>query len=198
MEENGIKACTDPDLLNPPPEAEKHGPIYRVFDGITTFLAVVSGILLFVVTMMITIAVVLRYFFGQSVAWSTEFAEYFIYLAVVMATPWVLKLDKHVRVDAVINLLGPKTRWVLDIINNFLGILMSLALLYFSYMATYENYVKGTMNIRVTPIPKWIPLVFMPIMAALLIFQFSYKFYCAVKTKGNCPKEQVDLSPDSI
>lgn len=151
--------------------------VTKTFDYLTDAMAVISGILLFTLTAMTCIAVIIRYFFQLSAAWTTEFAEYFIYLAVVLATPWVLKHDKHVTVDVFINLANPKIQRRIAIFNCIVGIIISALLFYYGTMAAHENYVKGTMIIRVTPIPKYVPLVFIPIMAFFLVYQFAHKLW---------------------
>ena len=48
-------------------------------DFATNLTAVLSGILLTAMVLMVTVAVLLRYYFSLSVGWSTELAEYFMY-----------------------------------------------------------------------------------------------------------------------
>ncbi len=186
--------------------SKKKNVIYVIFDKITTFNAVISGVLLFTIALMISLAVILRYGFGMSVGWSTEIAEYFIYISVVLAAPWVLKIDRHVRVDVIVNMLGPRANWVLAIFNSILGIMMSAVLLYYSIISTYENYVKGTMSIRIMPIPKWVPLMFMPIMALLFVFWFIVILIGHIQNRDkiinqeelSCPLDPTDIPIDSI
>ncbi len=147
----------------------------RVVDFFTALTAVLAGILLTGMVLMITVAVLLRYYFGLSVGWSTELAEYFIYLAVVLAAPWVLKNDAHVVVDIFIATRTPETRRKIGIFVNLLGAVISIAFFYYSLLATWENFVKGTETIRIMPIPRYLPLMFLPIMSILFCFQFLRK-----------------------
>ncbi len=144
-------------------------------DFATDLTAVISGILLAVLVVMITAAVFLRYYFGVSVGWSTELAEYFIYVAVMLGAPWVLKKDAHVIVDVVVSAMRPTTQRRLAIFINLLGAAIGITFFYYSLQATWENFVKGTETIRIMPIPRYLPLLFMPIMALLVTFQFLRK-----------------------
>ena len=149
--------------------------VMAVVDFITRLTAVLSGILLTGMVFMITVAVLLRYYFGLSVGWSTELAEYFIYLAVVLAAPWVLKHDGHVVVDIFTMNLAPETRRKVGIFVNLLGAAIGVAFAYYSLLATWENFVKGTETIRIMPIPRYLPLMFLPLMSVLFFFQFLRK-----------------------
>lgn len=144
-------------------------------DFATGLTAVLSGILLSAMVLMITVAVLLRYYFSLSVGWSTELAEYFIYMAVVLAAPWVLKKDAHVVVDIFIINLSPENKRRIAVFINLLGAVIGIAFFYYSFLATWENFVKGTETIRIMPIPRYIPLLFLPIMSLLFCFQFLRK-----------------------
>jgi C4-dicarboxylate transporter DctQ subunit len=148
-----------------------------VVDLITNVAAVMGGIVIVTMALMITVAVLIRYYFHLSVAWSTELAEYFIYLNVVLASPWVLRKDAHVVVDVFVNILKPETRRRVAVFINLLGAVTVLVLFYYSALATYENYLKGTQTIRIMPVPKYLPLLFIPIMSILLAFQFLRKVW---------------------
>jgi TRAP-type C4-dicarboxylate transport system permease small subunit len=152
----------------------------RVMAGInriTDAMAFVSGVLLFALGPMITIAVILRYYFKVSVAWSTEIEEYMLYLAVLLAAPWIMRKDAHVRVDILLNKVKDGTKRILQLIGNTVGLLISTGLFYFGLLATYENFIRGTKIIKVMPIPKYLPLLFVPIMGFVLFFIFLFNIW---------------------
>lgn len=149
--------------------------LMAVVDFATDLTAVISGVLLMVLVLMITVAVFLRYYFHLSVGWSTELAEYFIYAAVMLGAPWVLRKDAHVIVDVVVATMSRKTQRRLAVFINLLGAAIGIAFFCYSLQATWENFVKGTETIRIMPIPRYLPLLLMPIMALLVTFQFLRK-----------------------
>lgn len=167
--------------------------VMAVADFLTQLAAVISGILLTSMVCMITIAVLLRYYFNLSVGWSTELAEYFIYTAVVLAAPWVLKRDAHVVVDIFIINLTPEARRKVAIFINVLGAAIGLAFFYYSLLATWENYVKGTETIRIMPIPRYLPLMFLPIMSLLFFFQFLKKVWAGIFPKAGSKGEKTEI-----
>ncbi len=162
-----------------------------IIDYLTNITAVFGGILIVSLILIITVAVLLRYYFNFSVGWSTELAEYFIYASVVLAVPWVLKRDEHVIVDIVVSHLNPKNRRRVAIIINLIGVAIGIALFYYSFLATWENFVKGTKTIRIMPIPRYIPLLFMPVMSFLVSFQFFRKFWHALNYLSDSSEKQI-------
>ena len=146
-----------------------------VVDRTTDVAAFISGALIMILVLMITTAVLLRYYFDLSVAWSTELAEYFVYLLVILPTPWVLRKDAHVSVDVFLNFLSHRARRRIAVFINFLGAVIGFAFFYYSGLATYENYVKETLTLRIMPIPRYLLLLPMPIVSVLFSLQFLRK-----------------------
>lgn len=156
---------------------QKGSLLRRVIEYITDAMAVISAVLLSIMALMICVAVILRYFFNFSVGWATEIEEYILYLAVILAAPWVLKHDKHVAVDVVINYLSPKAKRRVAVLTNSIGVLIGLVLLYYSSLTAYENYVNQVLLTKILPVPKYLPLMFIPLMSFFVSFQFWFKVW---------------------
>lgn len=156
----------------------KKGSSFRkVIECISDGMAVVSGVLLSLLVLTISLSVILRYYFHFSVGWVTEIEEYVLFLAVMLGTPWVLKHDKHVTVDAVVNSLAPEKRRKLAVFSNFLGALIGIVLLYYSGLTTYQNFVTGALLVKIMPIPKYMPLMFIPLSCIFFSLHFLFKVW---------------------
>lgn len=163
----------------------KKGSTFRkAVECVTDGMAVVSGVLLSLLVITISASVLLRYYFHFSVGWVTEVEEYVLFLAVMLGTPWVLKHDKHVSVDVVVNSLSPGNRRKLSIFTNFLGALVGIILFYYSGLATYENFVSGALLVKIMPVPKYMPLMFIPLSCIFFSLQFLFKAW-----DGLCPED---------
>lgn len=157
----------------------------RIVDYITDGMAVVSGVLLCTLVLTISLSVLLRYYFHFSVGWVTEVEEYFLFLAVMLGTPWVLKHDKHVTVDALLNSLSPEKRRKLSIVTNILGALIGILLLYYSALTAYENFVTGALLVKIMPVPKYLPLMFIPLSCVFFSLQFLFKAWDGLRPEAN-------------
>ena len=155
--------------------AKKKSLFRRSVEKIEDIMAAIAGVLLSIMTVSICISVVMRYFLHLSVGWATQMQEYILYIAVLLGAPWVLRLDGHVNIDFVLNMVSPKNRQRLEVFVNFLGALISAVLFYYGAYTTNKNYVEHNVIVNVVPVDKWIPLIFIPIMALILVFEFSFK-----------------------
>ena len=154
---------------------------YAFIDWLTNVMAVISGIFVAAITLLVTVSVVMRYGLRMSVAWSTELVEYFIYGAVMLGIPWVLRNDGHVAVDVVVNALSPGARRWAVFASHVLGAVATAMLFYYAFDATVENFVRGTRAVKVMPVPRWIPFSIIPVVCVPVFFQFVRKIMRAVK-----------------
>lgn len=135
-------------------------------------LAIIAGVLTFVMVLVICYSVIGRAFFKQDVAWVLELCEYLIYIDVMLAVPWVLKIDKHVRVDIVHYLISPKAQKVLNILLEILGFVMCGWFFYYSVNVLIDAIQSGHCLVRVIPIKKWLVVQFLPLMSGLCAIIF--------------------------
>lgn len=134
-------------------------------------MAVIAGALTFIMALAVCYGVIGRAF-KMDVAWVLELCEYLIYIDVMLATPWVLKIDKHVRVDIIPMLLPAKVQKVLNVIIEILGIVMCGWFFYYSLTSTLQAYQSGILLVRVIPMKKWIVMAFLPLMSAVCTLIF--------------------------
>lgn len=138
-------------------------------------MAILAGFLTLTMTLVICYSVVVRYFFNISVEWAIEYSEYLIYINVMLATPWVLKIDKHVRVDILSQILPLKAQRGLNIFISILGIVMCSIFFYFSLNETTKAFESGINLVRVIPVKKWIVMSIMPVMSSFSVILFLRK-----------------------
>src|SRR3954453_6159471 len=59
--------------------------------------------------------VILRYVFGESTIWQTDFTTYSLIAATFVGSPYVLMTRGHVNVDILPHYMGPQTRYGLAV-----------------------------------------------------------------------------------
>ncbi|MEP2532688.1 TRAP transporter small permease [Shimia sp.] len=76
--------------------------------------------------------VFMRYFFAHSTNWGEMTARYaFVYFAYIAAAE-AFRYDEHIRIDLLPNRLGQTGRRVLETYSDFLCVLISIAVIYYS------------------------------------------------------------------
>ena len=139
--------------------------------------------------------VILRYVFGQSTIWQTDFTTYCLIAATFVGSPYVLMTRGHVNVDILPHYLGPKGRRWLAFTSSFVTIAFAatLAVLTFNFWmeAWDQKWVSDTMwRARL-----WIPYASMPIGLGLLTLQYAVDIACLAT--GRAPPFDIPVEAEA-
>jgi len=120
-----------------------------------------------VLVLVIFFQVLARYFLNQSLAWSEELARYVFVWSVWLAVPYTVTRGRHIRLEILPDLVGPKAKFVLDMVF-FLGSAAFFGFIGYHSIAVVQGISK--MN-QVTPameIPKDLCYLCLPVGGALM------------------------------
>ncbi len=157
----------------------------RVIDRIITGLAVIAGLLLLWVTLSITYTIFARFLGYSGLVSGVQFTEYSLLWMTFLAAAWVLKREKHVSVDLITGLLGPRTRLYFDLFHSVMGVVVCGVLFWYGALVTWGQYKRGIIDIQVVDVPKYLILVIIPIGFLLLALQFSTQFVMGLRKIRN-------------
>jgi C4-dicarboxylate transporter DctQ subunit len=144
----------------------------KIFDRIIGAMAFLAGILLLCAMLLVSYEVLMRYYFGQSVAWAIEICEDILLFITFLGTAWLLKNEGHVTVEIIYVRLNPKTQKVLDIMTSVIGIFICAILTWYSAGSTLDHFQRGATVIKSLTLPKAMLLVIIPIGFFTLTLQF--------------------------
>ncbi len=107
-----------------------------------TLIAVILGLM----TLITFTNVVLRYGFSSGLSWGLEVTAYLFAWLVLLGMSYAVKITAHLGVDAIINLLGARTRKVLALVAVILCIIYAALLLKgaWDYWANFANLPQTT------------------------------------------------------
>lgn len=148
-----------------------------IFDRIVAFLAFLAGILTIFIMLFISVEVAARYFLRAPITGVTELSEFSLLWVVFLGSAWVLKKDRHVGIDTVLNRLRPNTRRVVNICTSFLGAIVSLVLFWYGLTVTLAAFAEGTMEQGMFHIQMAYVLIIIPIGSLPLSIQFLRRAY---------------------
>ncbi|MGI6552615.1 MAG: TRAP transporter small permease [Bacillota bacterium] len=175
---------------------KKVGSVFtKVMEFVTDIMAALSGVCIILIMLIVSLSVLLRYYFQLSVGWTTEMAEYLVFIAVMLGVPWVLRNDGHVKLDVLVGLLDAKLQRKIDLFNNFLGIVIGITLFYYGSYMVYDSYINHTKFVRILPIPRWLLLQFIPLSCFVFTYQFCAKVWRALKFKEEDIKKDMTDKP---
>lgn len=82
--------------------------------------------LIFAMSIIIFIQVVMRYVFQNSLTWSEELARYLFVWLVYFSVSYTARREKHIRIDAAINLYPKAARPVVELISEIIVLAFSI------------------------------------------------------------------------
>ena len=176
----------------------------RYFDTVMLAMAWIGAVLILFVVFIVSAGAISRFVFHVSITWTTELTEYALLYITFLLAPWVLKEDRHVRVDIVLNVVknrSPRAAAIMEIVGNVLGVVFFGLLAYYGTLVTIDNFARGVRNPTILTFPKGPLLLVIPVSCACLVIQFARRisyWVAALKTGGGKEHIHAEESPEEL
>ncbi len=163
---------------------------HRLFDRIVDCGASLSGIILGLVTLLVCIDIVMRYFFNKPIQGALESCEYGLLFLTLLAASWLVRKDKHVRMELLLHKLKPVTQAYVNGVTSILCVLICAFITYYGVLVVIDRFQTGH-RLTTTLEPLSYPLMsIIPLCFFLLTLQFiisAYGYFAGAKglEKGN-------------
>ena len=156
-----------------------------LFDKVIRFLVIFSfGLLLFAV-LIVCVAVVSRYVLNRPLTWVEQISGYILVYMVFLNAAWVLKKERHVKLDLLLLHLNHKTQTWFNMVTSFLGALICVIITWFGAELTWDYFRRGVVSVEMLQFPMYIIWGVIPLGGFLLVIQFlrrGYGFLTALRT----------------
>ena len=150
----------------------------KVFDRILEGAVILAGAVVVWQTFSVTINTALRYLFNSPISGVENFTEYGILWITFLAAAWLVKMNRHIRADIVINRLSAKTQAVIELANTVIGIALCLIMLYYGTVVTADLWATGEKDaFKIQLLPRAVPVAIIPFGFLLLTIQYIRKFF---------------------
>jgi len=123
---------------------------------------IIVGFCLLASTLLITLNVILRFFFGAGISWSDELVRYLIIVLTFVGSAICVRTGKHISIDLLSGRLKGNKRNYLMILINIIGLIFMLAVAIFSLKIIQNNFKFPQLS-PALQIPMWIPYLSIPI-----------------------------------
>ncbi|WP_099867418.1 TRAP transporter small permease subunit [Pararhizobium haloflavum] len=144
----------------------------RAVSNVSRALGVVATLLIIAAMVVVCQMIVVRYILGWATIWQTDFVVFSATAAIFVGAPYVLLKGGHVGVDVVEMMVAPKTRSILKLIGQCLGLAFCLIMVWASWIQFHEAYVNDWRQSTIWAPPLWIPLSALPIGFGMLCLQY--------------------------
>ncbi|GAA0697407.1 hypothetical protein GCM10009104_27130 [Marinobacterium maritimum] len=105
----------------------------------------------------------LRNLTSLSMPWTVEVCEYLLMTATLVAAPWLLYQEGHIRIDILLRALSPEWRSWADRLISALGLLICVLLTWFAVDVALDKAQQGSLVFKVLVFPEWwlnLPMIF--------------------------------------
>jgi C4-dicarboxylate transporter, DctQ subunit len=149
----------------------------RLFDYINIVMVVISAILVVGLTFIVGADITLRYLFNRPLGWVKEISEYILVGLAFLVAAWILKDEAHVRMDLLLNKVGPRTQAMMNIITSGISTITVFIITWVSLRVIVEFHQTKIVAPTVLEPQKWILLVPIFVGCLLLGVQFIRRTY---------------------
>lgn len=162
----------------------------KALDLAENILAFLSGILLLVSVLSVTLEVASRFFFNQSFVFVNELNEYILLFMPFLAAAWLLRQNGHITVDLLDRVLPQRVLTVLNVFIVVVGFVVSGFLVWYGTLVTLDAYQRDLLSLTVVQFPQVYVLAVIPLGSLLLLLEFTRKGYRVIT--GDAQEEQQD------
>lgn len=161
------------------------------FNKTIEYMVVFAGILLIFSMLSISAEVVSRYIFNHPFGWVTEICEYSLVYITFLVAAWILKQEKHIKMDLVFNRLNPRFQSSLNILTSIISAIACFILFLFGVRVTWELLTTGYFTPTVLEIPKFIIVAIIFIGSLTLSIQLTIRGINFIYHKDNKSSDKI-------
>lgn len=137
--------------------------------------AVFAAGTILITTILLTVDVVGRYFFGKPTMVAAEISGYLLVGLVFIGLVYTADVNRNIVVEIITSRLGSYQRKFHNVVLIF-SIIFSGWLVWFTLEPVVMDFSLGTTSLTGTAIPIWMPSALIPLGFALLTINLSAKF----------------------
>lgn len=116
--------------------------------------------------------VIIRYIFGFPINWVIDISTIFQVFLTFLASAWLLREEGHVSIDIVLSFLKPCHRFLMQIINSIICIIICGSITFYGIKETLSSWKSNLyLNMPMEP-PKWMVIIVIPFGSLFLLIQF--------------------------
>ena len=152
------------------------------FDHTLNVMTFVGSVLLLCMVLLVSVAVVFRYFLGRPIGWVIEICQYNLVCVTFLVVAWVLRREGHVKMDLVLNYLDTKPKAILNTLTSSISTIVCIILTLFAIRVTWELFQSDYFTPTILMVPKFIFISFMAFGLLVLSIQFMRRTYGFLKS----------------
>lgn len=140
----------------------------RAAEAAANGMAMLSVFSLWILTAVVTFAVIMRYVFNDALTWADEISTYCLVSIVFFGLAHTLHHGGHIRIDILTNLFPRRVNAYLQLMAYFVGIVFSVVLIFGVFHRIENFYIRHTESFTELYTPLYIPAL--PLLIGSVMF----------------------------
>ena len=149
----------------------------RTYGSLLDALMGVACLLLLAMALLIGADVAGRNAGLGGIPWSGEISEDILYLLTLLTAPWLLRRGQHIRVDILLRALPSRVGWLLEWLNDLLGLACSLYFVWYGWRVVATSYRSDAISIKTLVMPEWWLLTPLPLAFLMIAIEFAFRMH---------------------
>ncbi len=149
--------------------------IKKAADSVMTMGYWISMVLAAVLTLLICLDVIFRYFLNRPILWATEVAGYTVLFISFLSMGWILKNEKHVKTDFLLIRLRVETQALVNAVMSCLASIGAAFFMIIASLATIDSIQYGLIAEGPLEMPVSFGFIIVVIGGALLFIQLMIR-----------------------
>ncbi len=157
--------------------------VARLLERLNRLLMALSMIAMVVTAIVLTYAVVVRYFFKVPTDWQDDATVFMLVGAIFFSAAYVQSFRGHIGIEAIASVLPPAVNAVRMFVVDLASFLFCAFFSWKSWTLLHEAWTDGQTTSSTLALPLWIPYSMMALGMSLLTAQILVQLLAHVSTK---------------
>ncbi len=161
----------------------------RLLFKLETFLALIGGIVIFLLVFLTTANVLGRWIFNYPISGYIDWVEQAMAFFAFLGIAYTQRQGGHIRMDMVIGNIHGRFLWVTELLTTLLMLLVTLVLIYGSYLHFLRAFTIGDSSIDIN-LPIWPAKLVVPVALSILALRLilqCWGYLRAIKNNDTHP-----------
>jgi TRAP-type C4-dicarboxylate transport system permease small subunit len=147
------------------------------FDRLLDLTALAACLLVIFLLLSVCYEVGMRYFFDSPTDWVVEYASLIVLWIPFLVAAYVLRLDRHTRMDILISQFSPTHQTVINVISCAICAIICAAIAFYGTKVTWQYYEADYVTETFLMLPKWPLMSIIPFSSFLLFIEIIRKIF---------------------
>ena len=148
----------------------------RLYFRFESLLNLLSGLVIFLLVLLATTNVLGRWIFSAPISGYVDWVEQAMAFIAFFGIAYTQRLGGHIRMDILVGQLRRRWLWFTELLTTVLMLLVSLVLIYGSYLHFWRAYSIGDSSLDIN-LPTWPAKLVVPVALTVLALRLTLQIW---------------------